>query len=371
MTDCTADLIELLVSAGITRRDLRQLRHALPTPVQLIESPATLPSAFDVTVIGDIRVDVRSDLPDRRFVDVSTDKQTRAPVVADAGGTAMGFARAATAHFGAVHVVGVLGQDPWTDFILERCLAGHIDAQISEVDVPNSLVIVLRDAATPEHPQGVRLIVSDNESPYGHLDADRIRDHRAYIERADALVIDGYALLDETTAEATEVAAELAVAAGVPVCFDIVPHRIDKFVSFEQVRPFLRRSSLISTEAHTLLRLLDRPIPERVTPEFAVELIHSLPDEVAGWQRTWLVRYGEGNMDETTAVSFSHHVVSYHTGYAQASSAAGYGYLVAAAELKWWLTNYARAAAVYPDLAQRSELVAASRFRPPAGDGQI
>lgn len=370
MPGMTANLRELFGPFDLNDpHDLRRLRHALPTPVRLIDHPEALGPAFDVTVIGDIRVDVRSDLPDRRFVDVATDKQTRAPITVDVGGTAMGFARAAARHFSDVHVIGAVGQDLWTEFILERFALSKIDARISAVDAPNSLVIVLRDQPNADHPQGVRLIVSDAETPYGQLDAERIRSHTALIQRGDALALDGYALLNETTAGAADAACEIAVAAGVPVSFDIVPHRIDRFVTMDELRPFLHRSSLITTEAHTLLRLLGRPIPERVTPEFAADLVRSLPDDIAGWQRTWLIRYGEGNMDRTTAVSPSHHLVSYHTGYAQASNVAGYGYVVSSAELKWWLTSYARAAAVYPRLAERSELVAASRFGPPqAGD---
>lgn len=348
--------------------DLRRLRHALPTPFGLIEHPETLPPAFDVTVIGDIRVDVRSDLPDRRFTEISSDYQTRAPVTVDVGGTAMGFARAAARHFAGVHVIGALGRDPWTDFIRERLTAGGIDARISEVDGPNSLVLVLRDQPTADDPQGVRLIVSDAETPYDQLDADRVQSHAELIGRGDALALDGYALLDANTAGAAHAACEIAVAAGVPVSFDVVPHRIDRYVSFDQLRPFLHRSSLITTEAHTLLRLLGRPVPDEVTPEFVADLVASLPGDISGWQRTWLVRYGEGNMDRTTAVSPSHHLVSYRTGYAQSSNVAGYGYVVAAAELKWWLTNYARAAAVYPRLAERRELVAAERFGPSADD---
>ena len=33
--------------------DLRRLRHALPSPVGLIERPGALPAAFEVTAIGD------------------------------------------------------------------------------------------------------------------------------------------------------------------------------------------------------------------------------------------------------------------------------------------------------------------------------
>lgn len=365
MPETTTTLAELLASFDpLDPRDLRGFRHALPTPVTLIGCPDSLPLAFEVTVIGDIRVDVRSGVPTRRFVDMDTDEQVRTPVTVDVGGTAIGFARAAAPHFALVHVIGAMGHDHWSEFIRTSFDFARIDSSISEVEGPNSLVVVLRDQGTPENPHGVRLIVSDAETPYGQLDADRIRAHSAFIERSDALVIDGYALLEEATAEAVDVAVDLAVAAGVPVCFDIVPHRIDSLLAFERLRPFIHRSSLITTEAQTLMRLLGREVPERITAEVVQDLIDGLPPDLADWQRTWLVRYGEGNMDETSAISPSHHSVTYPTGYAQATTVTGYGYVVAAAELKWWLTNYTRAAQIYPRLAERSELVEPRRFRP-------
>lgn len=339
-------------------------RHALASPARLIDDPESLPAAFEVTVIGDIRVDVRAAVLDHRFVEMAVDEQTVAPVVTDVGGTAIGFARAAASHFTNVHVLGVMGRDSWSDFIRGRCTTGRIDAYLTEVAGPNSMVVVLRDQGTKDNPRGVRLIVSSGVTPYGQLDADRIRSQAALIQRSDALVIDGYALLEETSAQAVDVAVDIAVEAGVPVCFDIVPHRIDRHLSFDELRPFIRRSSMISTEAHTVLRLLDRPVPTVITPDFVHAMINQLPPDVAGLRRTWLVRYGDGNMDEVSAISQGHHRVDYHTGYAQTLEVAGFGYAVAAAELKWWLTNYARAAVAYPDLAERGELVAARRFRP-------
>lgn len=233
------------------------------------------------------------------------------------------------------------------------------------VDEPNGLVVVLRDQGTADNPDGVRLLVAAEESPYSKLDTARIRACSEFITRADALMVDGYALLEETSAEALDLALDIAVRAGVPVCFDIVPHRIDQHLSFEELVPFIHRSSLISVEAHTLFRLLGRDVPERVTDDVAAALVEGLPEDIAGRQRTWLIRYGYGNMDQTMAISPHHHRVSYHTGYATAESIAGYGYGVAAAELKWWLTNYARAAAVYPELARRGDLVSARRFQRP------
>lgn len=344
---------------------LNTLRHALPSPAPLIDRPILLAPHFNIAVIGDIRIDIRSHLPGRRFVQISADEQTKAPVTIDIGGTALSFARAASPHFRKISVIGAVGQDPWTEFIQRRCTTSRIESCVTEVPGPNSLVIVLRDQGDADNPHGLRLIVSDRDSPYARLDSEHILARREVIEQADALVIDGYALLSETTAYAMDTAVDIAVKAGVPVCFDVVPHRLDQHIRFEELEPFLARSSMITTEAHTLLRLLGRPVPEMITDQHAVDLVTRLPVDLAGWQRTWLIRYGYGNMDKTSAISPSHHHVTYYTGYAQAESPAGYGYYVAAAELKWWLTNLVQAKARYPLHAQHTASLTAGRRRQP------
>lgn len=349
-------------------RDLRRLRHALPSPARLIHSPGSLPPAFAVTVIGDVRVDVRAHLPDRRFTDLTSDEHRITAVTSHVGGTAMSFARAATPHFAQVQMIGTMGSDSWSDFIQHQCRTDGIDSYLVEVDQPNGLVIVLRDQGTAENPDGVRLVIAAEESPYGQLDVAKIRSCAELITGTDALVIDGYALLEESSAEALDLAVDLAVGAGVPVCFDVVPHRIDLYLTLDDLRSFLHRSSLISIEAHTLFRLLGLPVPDTISAAIAADLIDRLPRDLAGWQRTWLIRYGYGNMDQTTAISANHHQVTYDTGYSTAATTAGYGYVVGAAELKWWLTNYSRAAALYPQLADSGGLVSASWLRRTAHD---
>lgn len=110
--DLSPGLANVFGTFGMTDPDdLRRLRHAVPDPVPLIERPTRLPLGFEVTVIGDLRVDVRADLPVLRFTDLAADAHAVTSVTSDVGGTAINFARAATAHFAKVHLIGTMGED--------------------------------------------------------------------------------------------------------------------------------------------------------------------------------------------------------------------------------------------------------------------
>lgn len=359
MTSDATPIPDPLERTRLTSADLRKLRHAWPSPRQLIDRPGLFGRRFRVVVIGDVRIDVRANLRGQRFVDMDTDHFEYGPVTTDVGGTAVSFARAALPHFEDTHLVGALGNDTWTDYIRSSCEAAGIDVCLDELPRPNSPAVVVRDEGTDEDPDGVRLLVADDPSPYQSLDAELVRADEANIRTADALVIDGYGLLGESSGEALDVATELAVAAGVPICFDIVPHVIDRYLSFDELRPFFIRSSLISVEAETLGRLLGVTLPAQddIGASDAIRLVEALPPEVSGPERTWFIRYGVGNTDRTLAMSQQHHRVEYQTGYAEAEDVGGYGYRIAAAELKWWLLNFRLASLAYPDLARRRTLV--------------
>lgn len=341
---------------------VQRLRHALPSPAGLIQNPEAATRAFRVTTIGDIRVDVRGYLG-TRFQDVVRDHQEDGVVSSELGGTAIGFARAAAAHFADVHVVGAMGHDAWTGFIRAWCDEVGVEATLAELPQPNSVVVVLRDRETAGNPDGVRLLLAGADSPYRSLDAASVLDCRGAVEDADALVVDGYALLADPSAEAIDTAVELAVRAGVPVCFDVVPHQIDTRLELSDLRPFFHRASLVTIEVATMLRLLGESVPDRITLADVLDLSNRWPADLSSWQRTWFLRFGHGAMEEVLAVSAGHHRVHYRTGYAQAATPAGYGYLVAAAELKWWLMNHRRATAMYPALAGRARVVSARAHR--------
>ena len=65
-------------------------------------------------------------------------------------------------------------------------------------------------------------------------------------------MIDGYALLHDCSAAAVDVATEIAMDAGVPVSFDLVPHTIDRRLPAGRIEPFLDRASIRIAEAPTL-----------------------------------------------------------------------------------------------------------------------
>lgn len=329
---------------------------AFPSPQPLIRRPGILPRRYDVVVLGDVRIDIRAALRRNRFADIDTDTHEQVPIEVSVGGTAMGFARPAVRHVERVTLLGAVGRDSWTTLIRQACAEPGLVDRLIETARPNGSVVMLRDRPTGDAPEGVRLLVAQSPAPYDDLDPAVVRAAAADIESGSALVVDGYALLSASSAAAVEVATALAADARVPIGFDIVPHRIDERLTLTELMPLLERSSLVWVEADTLARLLRPAAREAATVRTAAEataLVESLPESLAGRHRTWFVRFGLGNMEETVAIAPGHHRMYYRTGYAQAAVTTGFGYVAAAAELKWWLTNLDRAAIRYPVGARR------------------
>jgi sugar/nucleoside kinase (ribokinase family) len=252
----------------------------------------------------------------------------------------MSFARAAAAHFEQVRVLAAIGNDEWNPAIWEAAHRLGVEAFFEEQpDMPNGLVVIVRDAPTHEHPSGVRLLLAQQPSPYDRLDTGVVARWAGLIASSDAVVVDGYALLHERSAAAVALATDLAVRAGVPVCFDLVPHRIDERVPAREIWPLLRRASMRIAEAPTLARLQGLPPPPHACAGYAADLVSRLEDDATDLRHTWFVRFGVGMMEETVAIGTWHQSAYYHTGYAREADGSGFGYRVAAAELKWWLAN--------------------------------
>lgn len=330
-------------------------QHAIASPEPLIRDPWRLPPHFRVTVVGDIRVDVRTTLREGRFTDMAQDHYEQASVKTLVGGTAVNFARSAVDHFEEVRVVATIGSDAWAPRIRATLERLGCRAFLHDVARPNSPVVVVRDKGDRRHTDGTRLMVAAEDSTHSHLGPAVVEAASEHILAADALVLDTYALLAPASTAGLRAAVDLADAAGIPIALDLVPHRIDELLGLGEMRDLLRRASLVIVEAPTLLRLLGRPVPEHITADDAAGLVASLPSDLSGPTRSWFVRFGVGLADETVAMSTGHHRVHYRTGYAEAPEIAGYGYRIAAAELKWWLTNLARATIAYPgvDLGRR------------------
>ena len=219
-------------NGGFTQSLLAVDSPLLATPEPLIIYPGVLRAGFSVTVIGDVRIDVVSRVRTRRFAQLTYNHDEAGEVAIVVGGTAMSFARAAAPHFGEVRVIAAIGDDQWSDSIWRA--AGELGVLAyfgQQPGVSNGLVMIVRDAGTPENPGGVRLMLAQKPSPYDHLDVQLVRGQQDVIATSDALVIDGYALLHDRSAAAVDVATEIAMDAGVPVSFDLVPHTIDQQVA--------------------------------------------------------------------------------------------------------------------------------------------
>ncbi len=328
-------------------REERGPHPVVPGPDELIADPGRLTRRFRVTVIGDVRVDLRASLQRHRFIDLSDDAHEQVQVRTSIGGTAMGFARSATAHFEQVVLLGAIGDDSWTEAIHRGCRQPGMVDHLVETGRANSPVVALRDRRASGAKEGIRLLVADSPAPYDDLDEAMVESAAADIAGSDALVLDGYALLSEPSARAVRRAGQIAATAGIPVAFDVVPHRIDEHLKLLDFADVLCGASMIWVEADTIKRLLHLPVhPTQGVPD-VVALLGKLPAPLRTRNRTWFVRYGTGQMDRTVAMAFGHHAVEYCTGYAAAPETAAYGYRVAAAELKWWLANAHAAAARY------------------------
>ena len=315
--------------------------QGLQTPEPLIIYPGLVRPAFSVTVIGDIRIDVVSTLRTRRFAQLTHDHHEANGVAVAVGGTAMNFARAAAPHFVQVRVIAAIGDDQWSDIIGRAAdeIGVHVGLE-QHPGVPNGLVMIVRDAGTPDSPGGIRLMLAQKPSPYDLLDVRLIRRHQNIITTSDALVIDGYAVLHDRSAAAVDLATEIALSAGVPVSFDLVPHTIDQQLPARRIEPFLRRASMNIAEAPTLARLFHLPQPPETSHEYLAELVERIPRRHDGSGQTNFVRYGYGVMEKAAAFERDQSPVHYHTGYARQADGSGYGYRVAAAELKWWLATH-------------------------------
>ncbi|MGB8380260.1 MAG: PfkB family carbohydrate kinase [Dermatophilaceae bacterium] len=331
------------VPRGATPSLLAVPPSTLATPEALIVYPGVLPPRFVVTVLGDVRIDVVSAVRSRRFAQLTHDHDEPTGVATVVGGTAMGFARAAAPHFAEVRVIAAIGEDHWSDTIRTAAReAGVVACFDQHPGLSNGVVVIVRDAGSPGNPGGVRLLLAQEPSPYGHLDVEFVRRQQDVIASSDALVIDGYALLHDRSAAAVDLATQIADAAGVPVSFDLVPHKIDERVAASRIAPFLRFASMRIVEAPTVARLLRRGVPNEPSRRYATELAERLPRSPRGTGQTSFVRFGYAMMEETVAVTSGGPTVYYRTGYARQRDGSGYGYAVAAAELKWWLTQAAQ-----------------------------
>jgi sugar/nucleoside kinase (ribokinase family) len=194
---------------------------------------------------------------------------------------------------------------------------------------------MLRDGAAPGRPQGVRLLVAEEDTPSRRLSERDVRGAAAEIRRADVLFLDGYALLSPVSRAALLRAAEIARERGTLVAFDLVPHDIDARLPAPEVLPQLRLADIVFSEAPTLARLLARPATMTGSAEVR-ELLPVLDAAVPG-RPLWLLRHGATSLERALAHQRDGLLLEYATGYGEGVERAGFGDRLAAGEMLWWL----------------------------------
>lgn len=301
---------------------------------------ATPCRCFALTVIGDVRLELRAHVPDRRFAELARDHFAYAPVQPVLSGTAINLARSASHFFQRVDLVAKIGDDAFTDGIRRQIhdlgLGGTL---LVQPGMPNGFTLMLRDRpAAPDAADGVRLLLASCPAPSLVLSPEDVELAAATLTRADVVFLDGYALLAPLSREALTIAARLARDAGAKVAIDLVPHDLDARMGLEQALPVLAAADVIVTEVATAARLFGLPVPVGFGEVMALP---SLLDQRLPKQPLWLLRWGAGGIGNSLIYQRDGVLLGYETGYASLREKAGFGDWLTAGELYWWLSTEA------------------------------
>jgi sugar/nucleoside kinase (ribokinase family) len=312
------------------------------SPLPLPGLAGLTPRRFALTVLGDVRLELRTHLPDRRFTELTRDHFTCAPMQPVLSGTAINLARPASHWFQRVEVVAKIGDDAFTDGIRRQVhdlgLGGTL---LVAPGMPNGFTLMLRDrpvAPAGGAPDGVRLLVASCPAPSLALTPEDVQLAAAALAQADVVFLDGYSLLAPGSREALAVAAQLAHDAGAKVAVDLVPHDLDTRIALPQALPVLAAADAIVAEAGTAARLFGLPVPSGFAE--AMALPQALDQRLPG-QPLWLLRWGAGGADNSLIWQRDRVVLDYETGYAARREKAGFGDAMTAGELYWWLSTEA------------------------------
>ncbi|GGO66906.1 hypothetical protein GCM10012289_22040 [Nonomuraea cavernae] len=284
---------------------------------------------FSLTVVGEIRVDIRVRLDSLRFGEIDTDQLRYSPVQITPAGVALGLARQAVRYFDRVELIARIGRDEFTETILAELAELGIECRLTFVEgASTGRVLVVRDSAPRD---GVRLMVSEPLSDAQVLSPADVRTASRAVASADVLFLTGYELLYPRSAEAVHEAAAIARSHGTLVCLDMVPHDIHLRLDSRLLLSTLRLADIVVGEAGTLASLVG---------ETCASPAHLLPhlDRALDDHPVWLIRSGSGNVSRSTIYRHGliHH--DYATGYQAASDPMGFGDRLTARELHWLLS---------------------------------
>jgi sugar/nucleoside kinase (ribokinase family) len=286
-----------------------------------------------LTIVGDVRLDIRSALPAGALADTTADNDLFAPMTLTVAGTAANLASFAVRHFARVNVVAAVGEDHATPGIrahLQRLGAGQY--LFGKPGTANATTVILRMG------DGPRVMVSSDPSPSHLLSAGDLDTVADVLAASDLVFTEGHFLRGAASRPAVHHLVERCAALGVPVCFDLVPHDLAGFEPLAGLAPLLARCSVAIASAQTAAALLGRPGAERRDDGFALWAAGELA-RVVGSDTTWLIRWGPTNIEHVLSSRPGAAPRSYATGYALAAQKTAYGDRLAAAELWCWLNK--------------------------------
>lgn len=305
---------------------------------RLASIDATKTKRFEIAIIGDIRVEMRTSFRSVAFDEITEDTFLFAPIHVTIAGSAMNMAKAAVQLFARVHVLSCIGSDEFTPLIREAItLSGAVPHVVVDGGLVNGAVMVLRDRPR-SGPLGRRLLISSAPSPNHNLTVEDVVKLRHVIDGSDVLFVDGYSLLGEVSRESVLRAQHIAHQSSTTVCLDLVPHRIDEYLSLPQVVPHIRAADVVISEARTIARLCKLPAPYPFTGDCFSQLLAFIDDSLPTSVH-WILRFGEADIQEVLLHSRDGSDVHFDTGYVELGTAdrAGFGDYLAASELRWLL----------------------------------
>jgi sugar/nucleoside kinase (ribokinase family) len=294
----------------------------------------SLKSSQSITLLGDVRVEIRGRLERTKYSDVIANTQEFPDLHVLVSGTAVNMAVGAVGTFERIDVIAKVGADAFTPAI-ERRFAdlGVTSHLVVDPALPNGCSVVLRDATPGE---GVRLLVSSKPSPNLTLTTEELSAVLHRIPGRPVFVSDGYSLLANTSRAAVMSGARSVRDLGGLACLDVVPHDIDSRIAFADLAPALEAFQVVVCEAETLARMLGVDVSRPITSAEVLRLLPVVRRRIAG-PTVWILRFGAGNMENVVMSHTDGRALTYRTGYVRAHAKTGFGDLILAKELRYIL----------------------------------